>query len=959
MLRSGRLIVLVALLVAPLLHAAAVWPVVQSDLPPDPAIHWGTLANGLRYAVRPNAEPKGRVSLRLLVAAGSLEEHNDERGLAHFIEHMVFRGTRRHPNGSLTSELQRLGIGFGPDSTAFTFWDHTIYHLELPDTTVATLREGLSVLREYAEDVTFDPKLIDRERDVILDELHTRDTPDARSNNANLAFLWPDARQVERQPIGLEHQIRTFTRDQFVAFYNAWYRPDRMAVVVVGDIDPAQAEKLVSEVFASMQPRGPARHDRIDDIPDATSNPDIKVFIDSKLAGAGCSLENPFPDPRVPDTHAHRVEILHRALAFAMLQRRLMRSAKNSDGRYVSPLATVASPLPGWSLALVGASGKIDNWSAFMADLEQEHRRALLYGFTTDELALARAAFVTGYDEAVRTSATWPSSWIAGQIADSILHGTVYSTPALAQRDLAADLQAATPAECLAEFRHVWGTRAPHVFVSTNDYFHVTGREIAAALNASRAVAVKRPTAHKSATFAYTDFGPPGRIAHEDHVADLDVWQAEFANETRLNFKSTPYDADSVSICLRVGTGRLSQPTDAPGLDLLAEAVVAHGGLGRHTQEELADILANHAISLSFNVDSDAFDFNARCARKDLLLCLQIIAAYLTDSAYRADMMPEARASFGSMYASLAASPAGPISFAALRLLSGGDLRFGTPTPAELEARTIPEVRAWVNSQFKSGPLELGIAGDTTWEEVSSAVAATLGALPARRLRNSLPTPPPLNVPTRPQKSVYAATTDRQLHQVALAWFCLMPDLADVHQERRCRMLAALLNDLLRVRLRDELGASYDSRADFVQMDGFPNFSYFALYATVAPDHAQRANRLIQDTIEDLRRHHFSNDEFARVREPFLRARDEDLRSNSYWAYTVLRDAQQRPERLAAARDRTKDTAAITRRDVEKLARSYFRLSHWFQFVCYPGRASGIKQFGSIAHDSTDNDLTK
>jgi zinc protease len=257
MVPSGRTAVVAFACVLGAALRAGPWPAVDSDLPPDPAVRWGVLPNGLRYAVRPNAEPRGRVSLRLLVAAGSAEENADEQGLAHFIEHMAFRGTRRHPGDALTAELQRLGIGFGPDNTAFTFVDHTIYGLELPDNREATVRDGLEVFREDAEEIAFSPKLIDRERDVILNERDTRDLPAARENYADLGLLWPGSLQVRRKPIGRPEQVRAFRRPQFVAFYDAWYRPERMAVVVVGDLDAAAAVRLVSAAMGRVVARAP------------------------------------------------------------------------------------------------------------------------------------------------------------------------------------------------------------------------------------------------------------------------------------------------------------------------------------------------------------------------------------------------------------------------------------------------------------------------------------------------------------------------------------------------------------------------------------------------------------------------------------------------------------------------------------------------------------------------------
>ncbi len=943
MLQLGRPAAVVAFVLAASLRAGP-WPEVQSDLAPDPSVRWGVLANGLRYAVRHNPEPKGRASLRLLVAAGSIEERESERGLAHFIEHMAFRGTREHPNGGLTTELQRLGVGFGPDTAAFTFWDHTIYQLELPDTSEPTLLEGLGVFREYAQDISFDPGLIDRERDVILNERDTRDTPMARAADANMELLWPGSLQVRRKPIGLPENIRRFTRDQFLDYYDAWYRPERMAVVVVGDVDPDAVARLIGSAMEGVKARGPARPDEMALAPADCGKPDVRVFIDQGLPGADCEMEHPFPEATAPDTHARRVAQLRRAIAFSILQHRAAKLAKNSDGRFVVPAAAVSNPVSGWALAALGASGRIDNWKTFMADLDREHRRAFTYGFTAAELAVARTSFAAAYEDSVRTSATWHSDWIAGAIAGSIVKGTVFATPSAIQRDLEADLAATTPADCLEEYRRAWTSQSLHVFIATNPTFRVTPREIAETLNTSRSTPATRPAEAEPAAFAYTDFGPAGRIVRSEQVRDLDVWEAEFANGVRLNFKATSFEVGSVQVSLRVGNGRLSQPESKPGLDLLANAIVPTGGLGKHVAEDLQDVLAGHLLSVNFAVDSDALDFNARCAPKDLGLCLQLIAAYLTDTAYRPDAMAQAKASVVSMYASIASSPAGPITMQSTRVLSGGDRRFGTATFPEFGARTIAEVRDWIDPQFREGPIELSVVGDTTWEEASARVGATLGALPRRTERSRVVSSQVLKVPRRPSKPVFVSTTDPSLRQVAITWFCPVPDLSGVHMERRCRLLAALLAERMRVRLRVELGAAYAFAADFEQLDGFPDFSFFVVYTTVAPEHAQRTDELIKSEIKALQRGRFTDDEFERVKLPFLTKREEDTRDNGYWSYTVLRDAQQRPERLAAARDRRSDCAAIGKSDIKTLASRYFDYARWFQFVAYPQVRSPVRQ---------------
>lgn len=932
---------LVLFILVPLALAAQpdpIWPEISSDLAPDPALHRGALPNGLRYAVLPNAEPRDRVSLRFVVRVGSLHEREDERGLAHFLEHMAFRGTKNHPNGSLTNELQKLGIALGPDSTAFTLPNYTIYHLELPDTRETTLRRGLEVFRAYAEDIVFEPNSIERERGVILAELATRDTPQDRAARATYRMLWPTSGHVARPPIGTPENIRSFTREQFVSFYDAWYRPERMAVVAVGAIEPVAVERLVTEIFASLEPRAPARPETLSATPENASSPTVIVFPDPGLIGANCSILHPFADPIAPDTRERRIQKLHRALAFAMFQRRVARLAADDRAGFVSPYAHVTSPLPGWSVAGFGVSGTIANWKEFITQIEREHRRAMLHGFTAAELAAVKPSFVKAYADAVRTRPTQPSWSLAGEIVSSLVHGVVFATPATFQSDLGESLAAATPAACNKAFRNAWSNRAPHVFVATHPQFQVDPQTIAAAFNASREAPIDAPDEFALPDFAYSDFGPSSAPVHTQSVPDLGIEQARFANGVRLNFKSTDFEADTVRVYVKIGDGRRSQPAHQPGLNYLAGLLVPHGGLRRHTFQELRDLSAARSVGVSFFVDEDSLGFAASCSRADLLFSLQVIAAHLLDSAYRPEAMREINAQFGSMYSSLAASPGGPISASAERNLAGGDARFGVPTPEELAQRTPDEVAAWLEPQFKHGAIELGIVGDTTWEEASAAVSQTLATLATREERRRLPRE--TVALARPRKNGWVFTTPTQLQQVALAWVCpISDDLADISLERRCRLLSELLGERVRVRLREELGATYNSAAQLVLHEGFANLDYFYLYAEVSPTHAREAADVMRQEIAALRKGRFSEEEFQRVRTPFLRQRQDDLRTNTYWGYTVLRDAQENPVRLVAARDRATDTASITRRDLQKLARRHLHPKKTHEFVAYPAPA--------------------
>ena len=223
-----------------------VWPQDASDIPADSKITFGKLPNGLRYIILPNKEPQKRVSLRIHIAAGALEEQEDQRGLAHFMEHMVFNGTKHFKEGELVPKMQRLGVGFGAHVNAYTSWDETVYMLDLPDLSDETVGLGFNVMRDFGDGANLEPSEIDRERGVILSEKTSRDSVRFRLMEQQFNTLFSGSLIAKRFPIGLEEVIKTAPRERFTDFYTRFYTPDRMTFVVVGDIDPAAAEAALA-----------------------------------------------------------------------------------------------------------------------------------------------------------------------------------------------------------------------------------------------------------------------------------------------------------------------------------------------------------------------------------------------------------------------------------------------------------------------------------------------------------------------------------------------------------------------------------------------------------------------------------------------------------------------------------------------------------------------------------------
>jgi zinc protease len=551
---------------------ASPFPQEGSDLKPEPAARFGALANGLRYVVLPNHEPKGRVSMRLLVLAGSLEEKDDQRGLAHFLEHMAFNGSTHYAPGTLDEFFQRMGMSSGGDTNATTSFDHTLYLRELPHADDATLAEGLRMFGDFAGGLLLRDDEINKERGIIMSEKRVRDSVAYRMLVARLDATLGTTLVPKRLPIGLPEIITSSTRDRFVDFWNTWYRPEKMVVVVVGDFpDAAVVEKMVTVAFAGVTARAPARPDP--PMGELTKFDGVRAVFHAEPESPETvvSITSIMPYPREQDNAALRLRRLPRWLAIAMLNRRLFLLAEKENAPFVAAHAYVYEQYHFIREAGVIISCKPEQWADALAVGEQELRRALDHGFTAAELKEAAANFSNDREQAVKSASTRYSSGLAEEIAQNLLDEEVFTSAA---DDLALykpALDKLTPAGCLEALRSAFAADGRFVLVSGNA--KIAGDApgvIATAYNASRAVTVTAPDTSKESDWSYTDFGTPGKIAKREHIADLDVELVTFANGVRLNLKKTDFQAGSIGVSARIGNGTITQPASQRGLAVLA-----------------------------------------------------------------------------------------------------------------------------------------------------------------------------------------------------------------------------------------------------------------------------------------------------------------------------------------------------------------------------------------------------
>jgi zinc protease len=909
-------------------------PQETSDLPVDPTVKWGRLENGIRYAIMPNHEPKGRASLRFVVRAGSLNESDEQRGLAHFLEHMAFNGSKHFAPGTLVEFFQRLGMSFGGDTNAFTSFDRTVYMLELPDTHPETVEKAMTLFADYAGGLLLLEDEINKERGIILSEKRARDSIEYRQFIGEFEFLLPEARFIQRIPIGSEEIIAKAPRERFVDFYNTWYRPELTSVVAVGDFDPAAIETALKNALSGIAARAPAAPQpslgRV-----VPANGVVAKLLPEREAGAvQLSLQSIAPYSYEPDTAANRLKYLPRQLALRMLNRRLSILAKQEGAPFLGGQVGVTEQFDFFRNASVELTCKPDQWRAALGVGEQELRRALEFGFQPAELREAVAATRNALEQAVRTAPTRRSEGLAMALVDSFVDQDVFTHPQTELALFAPALEKISVDDCLASLRTAFDDKqGRRIFVTGNLTLDQAEQQIVGAYEASRAVAVKPPAMIEEAQFAYTNFGAPGAVKNEKKIDDLGITLVEFANGVRLNLKPTDFEAGRVRVSVRVGGGRLTEPADKPGITFFTSNTFLLGGLGKHSSDDLQRLLAGKTVGTSFRVEGDAFAFGGATNRTDLPLQLQLLAAYITDPGFRPEALRLFAKGAEAYYARGANTVEWPLQTDVPRLLANGDARFGIPPKAAALSRTLAEQKAWLAPQFAQGPIEVAIVGDFDPKDALAAVATTFGALPPRDPK------PAYDVERRVQFGKPAAQqffVVTEIPKGVVQMFWPATDGRDAHLARRLNLLAAVLNDRLRVKIREEMGDTYSPDAGASLSDTYKGYGHLVAEATVAPEKARAVADAMKAAATSLFEKGVTEEELVRAKQPALTNIKQSMRTNPYWLGNVLSAVQEQPERIEWARTRLAETEGITAAELSALAKQYLDPARVSEFISLP-----------------------
>jgi len=898
-----------------------------SDLPVDEAITYGELPNGLRYAVRENDTPTKTATLLMRFDTGSLNETDETRGLAHFLEHMAFNGSENIPEGEMTKRLERFGLAFGADTNASTGFTETTYQLELPDVSEEMLNETLGIMRETAERLTLDPEAIEKERGVIQAERRARSNPAFRAFLDQLDFYAGHTILPDRLPIGTEATIDSVSSDQFRDFYKRYYRPEKTFVTLVGDLQPAYAVEKIEEFFGDWE-----------NSPDFDAG--VNVELDSELITQ--SRARVYADPEIQtsvslamfkpyveeaDNATVRRENLIESLGNSMLNRRLGKMARLETSAFISAGVGSSNFFDVAEVSSLSVSSEPESWDAALAQGEQALRQALEYGFTQAELDEQIANIENSLKVSVQTSPTRRTPRLARQIMGAFGGESVVTTPQTSLERFETNKPGITLEAVTKAFREGWSglNDAPQLHLQTSKRIEDGEAKLKAAHAASLANPVEARAEEAKLEFAYTDFGAAGKVAKRARIEDLDATLITFENNVRLNMKKTDFEDNVIRLSARVGAGTLSAPVKkAPGFETYASNMLSLSGLGAHSVDDIRTVLAGKSVGVGRGLGDTVTTLSGSTTPDDLELQLKLMTAYATDPGYR----PEAQAQYDkyirSWYPTLDSTPGGVASRDLGRILRSGDGRWGLPAEAELLDVDFDLIKSWMDENVLNGAIELTVVGDFDEDILIKAVAETFGALPERPATPYKPDPSLTSIKfpagqTEPIVLTHAG--DAETARLYVYWPA--PDATDTLLSRQTQMLSNLFELRLTEVLREDEGATYSPGVSRSGSRLYKGYGFIGAQLEISPDRIDEIADRIREVAAQFRAGDIEQDVFDRAIKPTLENLETSLESNGLWM-GVLSRAQTDDGPVERFRTRDEAYQTMTLEDLKPVAKQVF-----------------------------------
>ncbi len=919
-----------SLFVATLLMCCSSQLMLAQQMPPipvDPNVRIGKLENGLTYYIRKNALPAGQADFYIAQKVGSIQEEENQRGLAHFLEHMAFNGTTHFPGNRVISYLETIGVKFGFNLNAGTGFDETVYNISnVPIATPGAIDSCLLILHDWSNDLTLAPKEIDKERGVINEEWRSQMTPARRIMEKMLPEMYPGTKYAYAMPIGTMDVVMNFKYQTLRDYYEKWYRPDLQGIIVVGDIDVDAIETKIKQMFADI-PAQPNAAERVYyPVPD-NQEPIISIQTDKEQPNilALIFYKHDAATKEQKENMGYLVQQYATSLISSMLNARLDELTQTANPPFIYASAEdgdyyIAKTKDAFMGIAVCKDGDIENG---IASTIREIQRARKFGFTESEYARARAEYLRQLESAYNERDKQKNEPFAKQYVDNFLDND--PIPGIEnQYAIINQIAPHIPVAALNQMMQSLVTDTNQVialFAPEKEGLQLPTKESLA--NLFKAIAQEDLTAYEDKVSdepLMAEMPKGGKIVAQKENPLFGTTELTLSNGVKVILKNTDFKADEIRMtALSLGGSSLFPDSDLAQIDALNE-VASIGGLGQFSVVELNKVLAGKKASATAKIGNLTETVSGSCSPKDLETMLQL--TYLSFTAPRKD--EEAFISFKNRKrAELQNAELNPMTAfmdSIQATLFNHHPRVKRFTAEMVDQLDYDKILSMYHDRYKdASDFTFMLVGNIDVDKDKDLIAGYLGALPVTHRKETFKDNKQyfrkgtfknefIKEQEKPKSSVlvfYDGTSDYTLKNNILM-----------------SMTTQILNLIYMEKVREEIGGTYSIYA-VGNIDKFPvNNAYFQVVFETAPEKKPNIMKSVYGEFENLGKNGPSEENLNKVKEYMLKQHAENLKENSYWLGAINEYVYTGMDKVKGYDEMVK---GITAKDIQQFANDLYK----------------------------------
>jgi zinc protease len=905
----------------------------SEPIPFDPETRTGVLSNGLRYFVRYNAKPEAYAEMRLAVNAGSLLESEDQQGLAHFAEHMAFNGTQNFPKNELVDYLESIGTKFGAHLNAYTSFDETVYMLRVPTEDPEIFSKGIQILEDWSSRVLFEGEEIDKERGVVIEEWRTRLGPNERMRQRYFPKLFHDSRYAERLPIGKKDILESFKYETLRKFYRDWYRPDLMAVVIVGDIDVDAVEKEVIERFSAI-PAADNPPKRVSyPVPDHKET-FIAIESDEEASYNTIMVQYKHPAKTYSNLNDYRESILHR-LYNGMMSARLDELGQSGNPPFLFAYTyyggMVRTKDAYTAYAYVNDNGFEEGLSALL----RENARVRAHGFTETEFERMKKEILTGLEQKFRERDKTESRNLASQFVGYFLDAS--PVPGIEnQLELNRQLLPTISLKEVNALAKKWVTDENRVIVLTG------AKKEGAKLPAESELREILQRVDKEPVAVYVDevssapllgeMPVSGKIMQESKVESLGLTELLLDNGVRVILKPTDFKNDEVRLeAFRPG-GTSNYGEESYMSASMSDGIVEASGLGEFSNVQLKKYLSDKVVNLYPYIGELKEGFRGTCSTGDLETIFQMIYLYCTTVREDQDAFMSFLSKQKGWYNNLLSNPDNYFYHQVQKIMSGNHPRRGYPDPDQLEKVDKNEAYRIFGERFgDANGFTFVFVGNFDLVRIRDFAETYLASLPSTGKEHSW-TDLGIKEPDGVVEEVLRKGKEEKSRvsmefSGALDW-----DPAEIY---RLQSMVSVLRIMLRESMREEKGGVYGVSA-YARITQFPEPKYrITISWTCSPDNVESLTETAMRDIKKLRKDGTDSKNLIKVQETQRKELEVGFKENRYWL-NELSGAYENGEDPVGILEKEKRIETLTSSVVKDAAVRYFDMGNYVLIKMFP-----------------------